>query len=121
VRFLKASALAAALGLTAKEMAHFATPPTIGSAPWQPDAVDGDGWLNVCRMPTTFTLQTQTAPIARALNGTLLTPLQALLDYARIKADIAGRRSVADCPGRPGDRDSGTACCSRSPDRMPIH
>lgn len=70
VRFLKTASLAAGLGLTANEMTHFAT--------YSDYQINGDGWLN-------------TLPVNgnSAAPTTLLKPLQALLDYARIKADLA--------------------------------
>lgn len=71
-RFLKATSLAVSLSLTANEMAHFAT-----DSAYQ---IGGEGWLNA--LPVRGD---PTGPTAAAL----LTPLRALLDYARIKADLA--------------------------------
>ncbi len=65
-RFLKAVSLAAGLGLTANEIAHFATDP------------DYEGWLGLLRID---------APAFGAVG--LLKPLRALLDYARIKSEVA--------------------------------
>ncbi|HEU5370514.1 MAG TPA: neuraminidase-like domain-containing protein, partial [Ktedonobacterales bacterium] len=72
IRFLKVASLAMGLGLTANEMAHFAT-----DADYQ---IAGDGWLNA--LPVTGD---PTAPTAAAL----LKPLQGFLDFVRIKADIS--------------------------------
>lgn len=71
-RFLKAASLAVALGLTANELAYFAT-----SADYQ---IAGDGWLNA--LPVSGD---PSATIAAAL----LKPLLALLDFARLKAGIS--------------------------------
>lgn len=70
VRFLKAATLAAGLGLTAHELAHFATHSDY--------LIVGDGWLNV--LPVSGNSADPAA---------LLKPFQALLDYARIKADLS--------------------------------
>jgi peptidoglycan hydrolase-like protein with peptidoglycan-binding domain len=72
IRFLKTASLAAGLGLTASEMAHFATDSDY--------LLSGDGWLNA--LPVSGD---PAAPIAVAL----LKPLRDLLDYARIKAAIS--------------------------------
>jgi hypothetical protein len=72
IRFLRTASLALGLGLTANEMAHFAT-----HSDYQ---IAGEGWLNLLPVsgdPTTLTA------IA------LLKPFQALLDYANIKADTS--------------------------------
>lgn len=72
VRFLKAVALAAALKLDAAELAHFAT-----RTEYQ---INADGWLNALAVTGA-----PSAATARALLG----PLCTLLDYARVKAEIA--------------------------------
>jgi hypothetical protein len=72
IRFLKAASLAAGLHLTANELAHFAT-----AADY---LIAGDGWLNA--------LPVSGDPIP-ATAVALLQPLQALLDYAQIKAALA--------------------------------
>jgi len=90
LRFLKASTLATDLRLTANELAHFAT-----HADYRINAQgqlnpSGEGWLNV--LPNADNLHLSdpaAAAVAKALNATLLTPLHALLDYARIKAEIS--------------------------------
>ena len=72
MRFLKAASLSVALGLTANELIHFATDPDYN--------IDGKPWLN-----------------ALALDGNpdgddaiaLLLPLEDLLDFTRIKAEVA--------------------------------
>jgi hypothetical protein len=70
-RFLKVVSLAAGLGLTANEIAHFATDPDY--------LVSGEGWLNVLRVSGN-----------PAIHGVvLLKPARALLDYARIKSEVA--------------------------------
>jgi hypothetical protein len=72
VRFLKAASLAMGLGLTANELAHFAT-----HADYQ---IAGDGWLNALAASGSPPPATATA---------LLRPFEGLLDFARIKADIS--------------------------------
>ena len=72
VRFLKATALAAALKLTAAEMAHLAA-----DADYQ---VGGEGWLN--RLPVTGSPD-------GATTAALLKALAALLDFGRIKTDVS--------------------------------
>lgn len=70
VRFLKAASLTASLKLTAAEIVHFSTHDDYKIAL--------DYWLNT--LPVT----------GNAANpATLLKPFQALLDYARIKAEVA--------------------------------
>jgi hypothetical protein len=72
IRFLKTASLATGLGLTASELAFFAT-----HSDYQ---INGDGWLNA------LVVEGDPQPaVARAL----LKPLQALLDFARIKAEVA--------------------------------
>ena len=71
-RFLKATALAATLRLTASEIAYLAT-----HADFQ---VGGDGWLNA--LAVTGDPDSDTAKA-------LLVSLQGLLDFARIKAALA--------------------------------
>jgi len=90
VRFLKAASLATGLGLTANEMAYFATHPDyrIG-AQGQIDST-GQGWLNALPNADNLHLTNPAdAAVAKNLNAALLTPLRALLDFARIKADIS--------------------------------
>ena len=72
VRFLKATSLSAALRLSPNELAYFATHPDY--------LVAGDGWLN--------TLPASGIP-ADAIAIGLVKPFQALLDFARIKAEIS--------------------------------
>jgi hypothetical protein len=72
VRFLKAASLAAGLGLTAGELGYFAT-----STDYQ---IDADGWLNA--LTVSGNPQPDTAQA-------LLEPFAALLEFARIKADIS--------------------------------
>jgi hypothetical protein len=89
-RFLKAASLAAGLSLTANELAHIAT-----HADYRVNAQgrldpNGHGWLNA--LPNADNLHLASAAdaaVARILNATLLTPLRALLDFARIKAAIS--------------------------------
>lgn len=69
-RFRKAASLMKALGLGANELAFFATHPDY--------LIGGDGWLNA--------LAVQGDPPATAA---LLKPVQALLDFTRVKAGIA--------------------------------
>jgi hypothetical protein len=71
VRFLKAASLLTGLALTARELVSLAT-----DADYQ---VAGDGWLN-----SLVTTGDPTPAVAAAL----LKPLDALLDYARIKAEL---------------------------------
>lgn len=71
-RFLKATSLATALHLTANELAHFAT-----DADYR---ITGDGWLNLLPVSGDPT---------PAVAAALLKPLQALLDFARIKAALS--------------------------------
>lgn len=72
IRFLKAASLAQGLHLNAGELARFAT-----DADYQ---IAGDGWLN--------TLAVVGAP-APLVAVALLKPLRALLDFARIKAELS--------------------------------
>lgn len=72
VRFLKASTLAAALELTAAELAHLAAAPHL--------QVSGEGWLNL--LPVTGRPSSTTA-------AALLEALIALLDFSRLKADLS--------------------------------
>jgi peptidoglycan hydrolase-like protein with peptidoglycan-binding domain len=72
IRLLKAASLATGLGLTAGELAWFAT-----HGDYQ---INGDGWLNA------LGVKGDPEPmVAQAL----LKPLEALLDFARIKAEVA--------------------------------
>jgi Neuraminidase-like domain/PA14 domain len=70
IRFLKTATLALALKLTSNEIAHFATRSSMQIA--------GDGWLNA--LPVSGN---------SASPSMLLKPLEVLLDFARIKAEIA--------------------------------
>ena len=89
-RFLKASALVTTLGLTANEMAYFATHSDYRiNANGQIDS-NGQGWLNALPSADNFHLTNPAdAAIAKNLNEALLTPLSAPLDFARIKAEIS--------------------------------
>src|SRR5262249_38118808 len=90
IRFLKASALATTLGLTANEMTHFATCADYRINKQGQIDNNGQGWLNALPNADNLHLADQSAAaLAQTLNATLLKPLLALLDYARIKADIA--------------------------------
>jgi hypothetical protein len=71
VRFLKAASLAAGLGLTGDELAHFAVQSY--------EDID-DGWLNTVAVNGDQPLSTPSA---------LLRPFEALLDFARIKVEIS--------------------------------
>jgi hypothetical protein len=72
VRFLKVASLATGLGLTANELAFFATHSDY--------RIDADGWLNV------LTTSGDPSPVAAAA---LLKPFEALLDFARIKTEVS--------------------------------
>jgi hypothetical protein len=72
LRFLKMTALAAGLRVTAAEIAHFAT-----DAAYH---IDGDGWLN--------SLPVRGDPTAHVA-AALVAPLDALLSYAGIKVALA--------------------------------
>ncbi|HEX8088032.1 MAG TPA: neuraminidase-like domain-containing protein [Blastocatellia bacterium] len=72
IRFLKAASLAKALRITVNEITHFAT-----DADYQ---IAGDGWLNA------IPVSGDPTPLTAAA---LLKPLLALLDFARIKAEIS--------------------------------
>jgi hypothetical protein len=72
VRLLKTASLAAQLHLTANELVHFATALRY--------AIGGDGWLNA--LPVSGDPSTATAVA-------LTAPLQALLVFSRIKAEIS--------------------------------
>jgi Neuraminidase-like domain/Putative peptidoglycan binding domain len=72
VRFLKTMALASGLGVTANEIAYFAIDPTY--------RISGDGWLNA------LSVSGDPAPLAAA---GLLVPFEALLGFARIKAELS--------------------------------
>ena len=71
-RFLKAASLATALDMTADEIAYFAT-----RADYE---IGGDGWLNLLSVSGN-----PDPPTAKAL----LEPLEALLDFARIKTALS--------------------------------
>jgi hypothetical protein len=91
IRFLKAAALAAGFRMTAGELAHFATDPDYRiNANGKMDSPNGQGWLNALPKADNLHLQNPVdAVIASTLNASLLIPLRALLDYARIKANIS--------------------------------
>ena len=72
VRFLKAASLATGLALTGNEMAYLATHPDY--------RIDGDAWLSA--------LSVDGSP-APAIAAKLVRPFEALLDFARIKAEIS--------------------------------
>ena len=90
VRFLKAASLAMGLGLTANELAYFATHADYRiNAQGQIDS-NGQGWLNALPNADNLHLTNPAdAAVAKNLNAALLTSLRALLDFARIKADIS--------------------------------
>ena len=90
VRFLKAASLATGLGLTANEMAYFATHSDYCiNAQGQIDS-NGQGWLNALPNADNLHLTNPAdAAVAKNLNAALLTPLRALLDFARIKANVS--------------------------------
>ena len=71
-RFVKAASLSVALKMTPNEISHFAT-----AAEYE---IGGDGWLNVLAVTGR-----PDPPVSKAL----LKPLEALLDFARIKAEIS--------------------------------
>ena len=72
VRLLKAMSLATGLGITANELAFFATHPDY--------QVSGDDWLNALTVTGDPQITTATS---------LLGPIEALLGFARIKVDIS--------------------------------
>ncbi|HSH81375.1 MAG TPA: neuraminidase-like domain-containing protein [Herpetosiphonaceae bacterium] len=72
VRLLKVASLATGIGLATDELAYFATHPDYQIA--------GDGWLNA--------LPVSGNPAA-AVASAVLKPFAALLDFARIKAEVA--------------------------------
>jgi hypothetical protein len=72
IRFLKVVSLGSNLGLTANEMAHFATDPDFSQG--------GEGWMNL--LPVSGNVPSHTAE-------DLLKPFEALLGFARIKADLS--------------------------------
>ena len=72
VRFLKAASLAAGLGLSAGELSRFAADADYG--------IGGDNWLNA------LAVAGDPAPAAAAA---LLRPVRALLDFARLKAELS--------------------------------
>ncbi len=90
VRFLKVASLATGLGLTANELAYFATHADYRiNAQGQIDS-NGQGWLNALPNADNLHLTNPAdAAVAKNLNAALLMPLRALLDFARIKADIS--------------------------------
>lgn len=90
VRFLKAASLAMGLNLTANELAYFATHADYQINEQGQIDSNGQGWLNA--LPNADNLHFANpadAAIAKNVNAALLTPLRALLDFARIKADIS--------------------------------
>lgn len=90
IRFLKVVSLGDGLHLTANDLAHFATDADyLVNAQGQLD-IGGQGWLNALPNADNLDLANPAeAAIAQALNATLLAPLRALLDYARLKAALA--------------------------------
>ncbi|GLV54150.1 hypothetical protein KDH_09990 [Dictyobacter sp. S3.2.2.5] len=90
IRFLKAASLTADLGLTTGEMAYLATRPDYRiNAQGQIDS-NGQNWLNALPDADNLHLANPAdAAISQHVNAALLTPLRALLDFARIKADIS--------------------------------
>jgi len=90
LRFLKAASLATGLALTGNELAYFATHADYRiNVQGQIDS-SGEGWLNV--LPNVDNLHLTNpadAALAKNVNAALLVPLRALLDFARIKADIS--------------------------------
>jgi len=90
VRFLKAASLAMGLGLTANELAYFATHADYRiNTQGQIDS-NGQGWLNALPNADNHHLTNPAdAAVAKNLNAALLTPLRTLLDFARIKSDIS--------------------------------
>jgi hypothetical protein len=91
IRFLKVCSLAAGLHLTANELAYFATHSDYKiNLNGNIDSQNGRGWLNVLPKAGNLNLQNPAdAAIAGALNASLLIPLRALLNYARIKAKVS--------------------------------
>ena len=88
VRFLKAASLATGLGLTAPEMAHFATHDDYLIKDKLQMNDKGQRWLNVLAV---------TGDPDPATCTKLLGPFKALLDYAHIKAAISpGDESLLD-------------------------
>jgi len=89
IRFLKAASLATGLGLTANELAYFATHADYRiNAQGQIDS-NGEGWLNALPNADNLHLTNPADAVTKNLNAALLTPLRALLDFARIKTDIS--------------------------------
>jgi ABC toxin N-terminal region/Neuraminidase-like domain len=90
IRFLKAASLAAELKLTSNEMAYFATHADYRINEQGQIGSNGQGWLNALPNADNLLLTNPAdAAIAQNLNAALLTPLRALLDFARIKAEIS--------------------------------
>ncbi len=93
-RFLKASALAGHLGLTAGELAHFAN-----HAGYRIDAngeidISGQGWLNALpNMDNLHLADPGESAIARRTNASLVKPLQALLDFVQLKDELGSAGS----------------------------
>ena len=90
IRFLKVASLGTGLGLTANELSYFATHTDYRiNAQGQIDS-NGQGWLNALPNADNLHLSNPAdAAIARTLNAALLTPLRALLDFSRMKAEIS--------------------------------
>ena len=88
--FLKAASLAMGLTLTAKEMWYFATHADYRINTQGLIDSSGQPWLNA--LPNADNLHLTDAAaitVAKNLNAVLLTPLLALLDFARIKTEIS--------------------------------
>jgi peptidoglycan hydrolase-like protein with peptidoglycan-binding domain len=89
-RFLKAASLAMGLTLTANEMAHLATHGDYRINTQGLIDNSGQPWLNALPNADNLHLTDPAAiTVAKNLNAALLTPLLALLDFARIKTEIS--------------------------------
>ena len=89
LRFLKASALAAELDITSEELRWFATGAAYridGNGVLNPV---GDDWLNVLPSTDNLKLTGSAAAVAGELNASLLAPLSALMEFSRIKVELA--------------------------------
>jgi hypothetical protein len=90
LRFLKASALATALRLSAGETVHFATHADYRINQLGELNINGQGWLNLLPNADNLNLaDAAEAAVARTLNESLAIMLRALLEYARIKSEIS--------------------------------